>query len=286
MRFHPLAGRLLTLALALGAVLGCIRGVTADTRPHGEEASAPRSIVLASTTSTDNSGLYDVLLPAFTRDTGIVVRVIAVGTGRALSIASRGDADVLIVHDAASELEFVRAGYGVERKTFMYNDYVLVGPIAAAVEAGGVSETLRRIAQSGATFVSRGDDSGTHKKELSLWYEVLGGAPSGRIWYREVGAGMGTALNIANELGAYTLADRSTWVSFNNRANLKVIVENEPPLHNPYSVILVNPGRYPGVRFAAARVFSDWLTSERGFVHIRGFKVRGRQLFFPYLPRT
>ena len=271
MRFHSLA--CLILLASLGAAV------------HGE-VTTPRSIVLASTTSTDNSGLYDVLLPAFMRDTGIAVRVVAVGTGRALEIARRGDADALIVHDTESEIEFVRARYGIERKTFMYNDYMLVGPVADAVgiaQAGGIGKALRRIAQSGSVFVSRGDDSGTHKKERSLWREALSGdSPVGRGWYREVGAGMGAALNIANELGAYTLTDRSTWVSFNNRANLKIVVENEPPLYNPYSVILVNPARHPGVKSDEARIFSNWLTSEKGLSHIRDFKVRERQLFFTY----
>ena len=277
MRLHPLANVLLIFFFAAAAQLSS----------YGA-AAAPRSIVLTSTTSADNSGLYEALLPDFTRDTGIVVRVVAVGTGRALSIASRGDADVLIVHDVESELEFVRAGHGVGRRTFMYNDYVLVGPVsdaAGAAEAGGIIEALRRISGDAGTFVSRGDDSGTHKKELSLWHEALGDTPSGRGWYREVGAGMGAALNISNQLGAYTLSDRATWVSFSNRANLKIVVENEPPLNNPYSVIVVNPERHPGVRFEEARIFADWLTSEQGLSRIRDFRVRGQQLFFPY-PRS
>lgn len=282
MQFHSSASRLVTSAAGAAIVAaGLVAGAAV---PAGAEERA-RSIVLASTTSTDNSGLYEVLLPAFKRDTGIEVRVIAAGTGRALSIASRGDADVLVVHDEASELEFVRAGYGVDRRTFMYNDYVLVGSVADAAGvkgSSGVISAFRRIAQGGALFVSRGDDSGTHKKELSLWRSALDATPAGRGWYREVGRGMGATLNIANELGAYTLSDRSTWVSFNNRANLQVVLENDPPLHNPYSVILVNPGRHPGVRFHEARIFADWLTSRRSLALIRDFKVRGRQLFFTF----
>ncbi len=280
MRFHSSANRLVTIAAvvaAAGLVFGVVVAAAAEERA--------RSIVLASTTSTDNSGLYEVLLPAFKRDTGIEVRVIAVGTGRALNVASRGDADVLVVHDEASELEFVRAGYGVNRRTFMYNDYVLVGSIAdvgGVKGAGGVISAFRRIARSGALFVSRGDDSGTHKKEVSLWRSALGATPAGSDWYRDVGRGMGATLNIANELGAYTLSDRSTWVSFNNRANLQVVLENDPPLHNPYSVILVNPERHPGVRFHEARIFADWLTSRRSLALIRNFKVRGQQLFFTF----
>ena len=273
MRFYALAVFGLTLAAGV---------------PEGDDPAARgTAIVLASTTSTDNSGLYEVLLPAFTRDTGITVRVIAVGTGRALNIASRGDADVLIVHDEPSELEFVRAGHGVERNTFMYNDYILVGPlddVAAIGKAGSVTAALQRIAQEGVTFISRGDDSGTHRKELSLWRMALNAVPSSseQPWYREIGRGMGATLNMANELQAYTLSDRSTWVSFNNRAGLKIIIEHEPPLNNPYSVILVNPQRHPGVRFHQAKIFADWLASEKGLAYIRNFRVRGEQLFFTF----
>ena len=274
MRVYSFASILLTFSLV---------GMVSISAPvQGEE---PRqSILLASTTSTDNSGLYDFLLPAFTRETGIEVRVVALGTGRALNIASRGDADVLIVHDEPSELEFMRQGYGIRRDTFMFNDYVLVGPVgdAKCIKcAGSVAEALRAIFEAGTIFISRGDDSGTHKKELFLWRMALGEVPAAKSWYREVGEGMGATLTIANELGAYTLSDRSTWISFNNRNNLEIVVENEPPLHNPYSVILVNPAIHPGIRFEQARVFVDWLLSEKGLALIRNFKLRGQQLFFP-----
>ena len=250
-----------------------------------KEKPAQKTIILSSTTSIDNSGLYDFLLPVFTRDTGITVRVIAVGTGRALDIASRGDADVLIVHDEPSELAFMREGHGIDRKTFMFNDYVLVGPMTDGIvikEADTVDKVLKRILESGVTFISRGDDSGTHKKEQSLWYMTIGSVPVAQHWYREVGRGMGATLNIANELGAYTLSDRATWVSFNNRENLRVILENEPPLHNPYSVILVNSAAHPNVHFQESSIFVDWLTSEKSLSLIRSFKVRGEQIFFTF----
>ncbi len=274
MRIYSFAGILLIFSLVAAVSIGALA--------RGEERQ--QSILLASTTSTDHSGLYDFLLPTFTRETGIEVRVVSVGTGRALSIASRGDADVLIVHDEPSEVEFMRQGYGIRRDTFMFNDYVLVGPAGdpgGVRSAGGVAVTLQAIFKTGAPFISRGDDSGTHKKELFLWRMALGEVPIARSWYREVGEGMGAALTIANELGAYTLSDRSTWISFNHRDNLEIVVENEPPLHNPYSVILVNPAIHPEVRFEQARAFADWLLSEQGLSLIGSFRVRGQQLFFP-----
>jgi len=247
-------------------------------------AAATAAVTLASTTSTDNSGLYDYLLPKFTADTGIRVRVIAVGTGRALSIGRRGDADLLIVHDRESELEFVADGHGVARVPFMYNDYVLVGPRAdpgGLRAAGDVVHAMRLIARGRRPFISRGDDSGTHKKELQLW-RAAGLAPGAAdVWYREAGAGMGAVLNLANELVAYTLTDRSTWVSFNNRAALALLVENQPPLHNPYSAILVNPQKHPAVNHRAARRLVEWLTSRRGLDWIDNYRLRGVRLFHP-----
>ena len=245
-----------------------------------------KRIVLASTTSTDNSGLYDYLLPKFTAETGIKVDVVAVGTGRALKIAERGDADLLIVHDEQSELDFVNAGYGIERRTFMYNDYILVGPRQDSIgikrsPTTRIAQAMQMIAGNAATFISRGDDSGTHKKELSLW--ALSGVDlsASDIWYREVGAGMGATLNIANELYAYTLADRSTWISFNNRDNLVVVKENDPLLYNYYSIILVNPKRWPEINFREARRFYEWLLSPQTLMLIEAFRVKGVQLFYP-----
>ncbi len=247
-------------------------------------AACGATVTLASTTSTDHSGFYDYLLPKFTADTGIRVRVIAVGTGRALSIGRRGDADLLIVHDRESELEFVAEGHGVARIPFMYNDYVLVGPRGdpgGLRSANDVLDAMRLIARDRRLFVSRGDDSGTHKKELQLW-RAAGFVPgAGDAWYRESGAGMGAVLNLANELPAHTITDRSTWVSFNNRDSLVLLVENQPPLHNPYSVILVNPEKHPAVNHRDAGRLAKWLTSPRGLEWIGGFRVRGTQLFHP-----
>ena len=245
-----------------------------------------RRIVLASTTSTDNSGLYDYLLPKFTAETGIKVNVVAVGTGRALKIAEQGDADLLIVHDEQSELAFVNAGYGIDRSTFMYNDYILVGPEQDSIGIKNspttrIAQAMRTIAGNAAPFISRGDDSGTHKKELSLWAlaDIDVGKSAG--WYREVGAGMGAALNIANELSAYTLADRSTWISFNNRDNLVVVKENDPLLYNYYSVILVNPERWQEINYKDARRFYQWLLSPQTSALIESYRVKGVQLFYP-----
>ena len=245
-----------------------------------------RRIVLASTTSADNSGLYDYLLPRFTATTGIRVDVIAAGTGRALKIAEQGDADLLIVHDEQSELAFVNAGYGIDRCTFMYNDYVLVGAAADNLSISNtpttdIAQAMQIIATNAATFISRGDDSGTHKKELALWALAGVDITAADAWYREVGAGMGATLNIANELSAYTLADRSTWISFNNRDNLVIVKENDPLLYNYYSVILVNPKRWSKINSQDARSFYQWLLSPQSLALIKSFNIRGLQLFYP-----
>lgn len=251
----------------------------------GVDAHSSR-IVLASTTSADNSGLYDYLLPKFTAETGIEVAVIAVGTGQAIKIGERGDADVLVVHDPPSEEAFMQSGHGIERRTFMYNDYVLVGPKQdldrlRQYQDASISEVMEIIATNEKVFISRGDDSGTHKRELSLW-ELIGVTPHPvGSWYREAGAGMGAVLNIANELLAYTLSDRATWISFNNRRNLTIIKENVPPLYNPYSIMLVNPAKHSGVNHRAARQFSDWITSQTGLTWITQFRVKDVQLFYP-----
>ncbi|MBC6413525.1 MAG: substrate-binding domain-containing protein [Chromatiales bacterium] len=245
-----------------------------------------RRIVLASTTSADNSGLYDYLLPRFTATTGIRVDVIAAGTGRALKIAEQGDADLLIVHDEQSELAFVNSGYGIDRCTFMYNDYVLVGAAADNLSISNnpttdIAQAMQIIATNAATFISRGDDSGTHKKELALWALAGVDITAADAWYREVGAGMGATLNIANELSAYTLADRSTWISFNNRDNLVIVKENDPLLYNYYSVILVNPKRWSKINSQDARSFYQWLLSPQSLELIKSFNIRGLQLFYP-----
>ena len=238
-------------------------------------------ITLASTTSTENSGLYDALLPVFEAQTGIAVRVVAVGTGQALKLAENGDADLLIVHHRPSEDAFVAAGFGIERRDIMFNDYVLLGPgtnPADITKNMSVAEAFRAIAQSGSKFVSRGDDSGTHKKELEIW-TMSGAAPMGE-WYLDVGRGMGGALNVAAAVDAYILSDRATWTSFRNRGNLTLLFEGDPPLFNPYGAILVNPARHPHVKVDLAREFVDWLTSPDGQTAISSFEIDGQRLFF------
>lgn len=251
----------------------------------GAAADEPRPITVASTTSTENSGLFAWLLPEFTADTGIAVRVVAVGTGQAMRIAMNGDADVLFVHHPPSEERFVADGFGLTRHAVMHNDFVLVGPATDPAGIRGMTraaDALRGIAAARATFVSRGDDSGTHKKELALWQ--LAGVdprPHSGDWYRESGSGMGSTLNTASAMNAYTLADRATWSSFGNKGNLAILLEEDPPLHNPYSVIVVNPARHPHVHAAEAQAFVDWLVSARGQKLIAAFRVSGQPVFFP-----
>ncbi len=242
-------------------------------------------IILQSTTSTQNSGLLDYLLPKFTASTGIEVRVVAVGTGQALKNAANGDGDVLLVHAKKRELAFVAEGQGVMRCDVMYNDFVIVGPREDPAGIAGSRDALaalRRIAAAGAPFVSRGDDSGTHIRERALWRAAGIDPTSGaRGWYREVGAGMGATLNIAAGMNAYTLTDRASWVAFANKRNLKLLVEGDPRLFNQYGVILVNPKRHPSVRFAAAKAFRDWLVGAEGQAAIGSYRRAGQQLFFP-----
>ena len=246
-------------------------------------------ITLASTTSTDNSGLLDHIIPKFRNKTGIDVRVIAVGTGRALLLAERGDADLVLVHHKASEENFIEKGFGIERRDVMYNDYVLVGPKGDPANINSVikaDKALKLIYIHKHSFVSRGDDSGTHKKELELW--SLAGVDvqqhSGS-WYRETGASMGATLNIANAMNAYTLTDRGTWLSFKNRDELNLLFENDPPLFNQYGVILVNPERHEHIKYKEAKQFSEWLTSAEGQQSIADFSLEGQQLFFPNAQR-
>jgi tungstate transport system substrate-binding protein len=244
-----------------------------------------RFIVLQSTTSTQNSGLFDHILPVFEAKTGIGVRVVAVGTGQALKNARNGDGDAVLVHARDAELAFVREGWGVLRCDVMFNDFVLVGPKEDPAGISGLrdaAEALRRIAAARALFVSRGDDSGTHRKELALWREAgFDPAAARGTWYREAGAGMGATLNIAAGIGGYTLADRATWLAFGNRRDLVLLVEGDPRLFNPYGVVVVNPKRHPNVRFAEARAFRDWLVSEEGQAAIASFRIGGEQVFFP-----
>jgi tungstate transport system substrate-binding protein len=246
--------------------------------------AAERFITVASTTSTEQSGLFGHLLPVFTAKSGIEVRVVAVGTGQALRLGERGDADVVLVHDKASELKFVEAGYGVDRRDVMYNDFVLVGPKAdpAAVRSSGIEAALRRIAEAKTPFASRGDDSGTHKAELRLWRAAGVDPKAGDgAWYRETGSGMGPTLNTAAGMDAYTLTDRGTWLSFKNRQNLEILVQGDDKLFNQYGVMLVNPARHPHVKERDARAFMDWLTGAQGQRTIAEYRIDGERLFFP-----
>ena len=242
-------------------------------------------IIVQSTTSTQNSGLLDTLIPTFKAKSGIDVRVVAVGTGQAIRNASNGDGDVLLVHAKPAEEKFVAEGHGVKRFDLMYNDFVIVGPAKDPAGIAGtkdVTDALRKIAEAGAVFASRGDDSGTHKKEISLW-KTASLDPTGQSggWYRETGSGMGATLNAAVGMSAYTMTDRATWISFRNKADFKIMVEGEARLFNQYGVILVNPERHPGVRAKSGQRFIDWLLSKEGQNAIREYKVDGQQLFFP-----
>lgn len=250
------------------------------------------TITVASTTSTDQSGLFGYILPIFEKDTGVKVRVVALGTGQALDTARRGDADIAFVHDKAAEEKFVAEGYGVERKEVMYNDFILVGPKSDPAKVAGkdIQEGLRRIAALDISvrppFVSRGDKSGTHAAELRYWKSA--GIDLDAIkgfWYRDSGLGMGPALNMASSMGAYVLADRGTWLSFKNRSDLGVLIEGDTRLFNQYGVILVNPAKHPHIKKIEAQRFIDWLVSAKGQKSIADYKISGEQLFFPNAKR-
>lgn len=243
------------------------------------------SIVVQSTTSTANSGLYDHLLPMFWQDTGITVHVVAVGTGQAIKNARNCDGDVLLVHAKSDEEKFVTEGYGLSRHDVMYNDFVFVGPpVDKASIAGGKSavEALSRIASSRAKFASRGDNSGTHKKEMELWKQTrTDPTRQSGGWYLETGSGMGATLNTAVGIGAYTLTDRATWISFNNKQDYRIQVEGDDNLFNQYGIIMVNPTRCSQVKLEAAQKFVDWMLSEKGQSAIAAYQLDGQQLFFP-----
>lgn len=244
-----------------------------------------RTITVASTTSTEQSGLFGHILPIFTRETGISVRVVALGTGQALDVGRRGDADVLFVHDRVAEQRFVAEGYGGPRHHVMYNDFVIVGPAADPAHVAGTTDTvaaLRRIAETKSPFISRGDRSGTNAAELRLWAAAGIDPVQGRgQWYREVGQGMGPALNTAAAQNAYILTDRGTWLNFRNRQDLRIVVEGDARLFNQYGVMLVNPQRHPHVKVADGQRFIDWLISPAGQAAIASYKINGEQLFFP-----
>ena len=255
-------------------------------------ASAPASqagerfITLASTTSTDNSGLFRYLLPKFTARTGITVRVVAVGTGAALRLGARGDADLVLVHAPDQEKQFVAAGHGIGRLPVMHNDFVFVGPRSDPAHIIGLrhaTEVLRRLYQAKTAFASRGDKSGTHSKERALW-RVADLSPqnfSGR-WYLETGSGMGATLNFAAAREAYTLADRATWLAFRNKGDLVLLADGDALLANPYGVIVINPVKHPGVKDRDANAFARWLTAQEGQKAIAAFRIDGQQVFFPY----
>ena len=239
-------------------------------------------ITVASTTSTENSGLFGHILPIFTAATGIEVRVVSQGTGQALETGRRGDADVVFVHARAQEETFVAEGYGVQRFDVMYNDFVIVGPAddpAGLKQAPDAAAAMAAIAGTGASFASRGDDSGTHVAEKALW-KAAGVEPAGG-WYLSTGSGMGATLNTAAQVPAYALTDRGTWLSFQNRGPLEIVFQGDPVLFNPYGIILVNPERHPHVKAAQGQAFIDWIVSEAGQAAIADFKVGGEQLFFP-----
>ena len=262
--------RLACLALALACAPGAL---------------AQRFITVASTTSTEQSGLFKHLLPIFKQKTGIEVRVVALGTGQALDLARRGDADVVFVHAKSAEEEFLREGHGVRRFPVMYNDFVIVGPKSdPAGVAGGADApvALRKIKNASAAFVSRGDRSGTHIAEVNLW--TMAGidiAKEKGSWYRETGQGMGPALNTASAMNAYLLSDRATWLAFQNRGELAVLVEGDKRLMNQYGVMLVNPEKHPSVKRADGQAFVDWVLSPEGQSAIAAYRIGGEQLFFP-----
>lgn len=261
-------------------------GGLAASEPISADDSDATTIVLATTTSTENSGLLEYLFPEFETATGIVVRVVSVGTGQALRIGRDGDADVLLVHDRRAEDEFVIQGYGSERRDVMYNDFVIVGPADDPAAVRGVQDAaaaVATIAQQSVPFVSRGDDSGTHKSERRLWASAALGPweTASGDWYIEAGAGMGQTLNVAVGMGAYVLVDRGTWLSFRNKGDLEVLVEGDARLFNPYGVVLINPARHAHVKADAARRFADWITGSAGQAMISSFRVAGELLFIP-----
>ena len=264
------AFRRLTLAAALGTALLASAGAMAQ------------SIVVASTTSTEQSGLFSYLLPEFKKASGIDVKVVALGTGQAIDMARRGDADVLFVHDKVAEEKFVADGFAAKRQEVMYNDFVLIGPKAdpAATKGSDIVTAMKKVATANAPFISRGDKSGTHAAELRFWKMTDTDANKG-TGYKECGCGMGPALNIASSAGGYVLADRGTWLNFKNRADLAVLVEGDKRLFNQYGVMLVSAAKHPQVKTAEGQKFVDWVTGPAGQAAIAGYKIGGEPLFFP-----
>ena len=265
------------LSFAFAVLFGAVAGFT-------PASAQDRSIVVASTTSTQDSGLFGYLLPIFKAKANIDVKVIAQGTGQALDTARRGDADVVFVHAKAQEEKFLAEGFAVKRFDVMYNDFVLVGPKSdpAGVRGKDIATALKTIAAKAAPFVSRGDKSGTHSAELALWQQAgIDISATKGPWYREIGQGMGAALNTAGAMNAYVLSDRGTWISFRNRGDLEISVEGDRRLFNQYGVMLVNPAKFPSVKQDLGQRFVDWLISGEGQQAIAGYKIGGEQLFFP-----
>ena len=273
--------RRVVLAMLWGATLGGGAGVAGVA---GVAMAQEQSIVMASTTSTEQSGLFAHLLPAFSKASGIVVKVVAQGTGQALDMGRRGDADVLFVHDQPAEEKFVAEGWGLKRTAVMYNDFVLVGPATdpAGVKGKDIVAALAKLGTGTANFVSRGDKSGTHAAELRYWKAAGIDTPAVKFaGYKECGCGMGPALNIASSTDGYALTDRGTWLSFKNRAALVVLVEGDQRLFNQYGVIVVNPAKHPHTKAALAQAFADWVVSAPGQATLAAYKIGGEQLFFP-----
>ncbi len=264
------AFRRLTLVAALGTALLASAGAMAQ------------SIVVASTTSTEQSGLFSYLLPEFKKASGIDVKVVALGTGQAIDMARRGDADVLFVHDKVAEEKFVADGFAAKRQEVMYNDFVLIGPKAdpAGTKGNDIVAAMKKVATANAPFISRGDKSGTHAAELRFWKMTDTDANKG-TGYKECGCGMGPALNIGSSAGGYVLADRGTWLNFKNRGDLVVLVEGDKRLFNQYGVMLVSAAKHPQVKTAEGQKFVDWVTGPAGQAAIAGYKIGGEQLFFP-----
>jgi tungstate transport system substrate-binding protein len=246
-----------------------------------------RFITLSSTTSTQDSGLFGHILPVFRATTGIAVHVVAVGTGKALAIGERGDADALLIHDYIGENKFVADGYGIDRRHVMYNDFIIVGPNTDPAGIRGFNnarKALIQIAAAEAPFTSRGDDSGTNRLELRLWKSAAIQPDPHSGWYRDLGQGMGPTLNSAAAMNAYTLTDRATWASFKNRQSLEILIQGDPALFNSYCSILVNPARWPKVKINDARIWHEWLTSKSGLDAITSYKIDGQEVFFPPRP--
>jgi tungstate transport system substrate-binding protein len=269
--FRALAKRMIAQAATVFVVSSLAAG-----------AAVAQNIVMASTTSTEQSGLFGYLLPEFKRASGIDIKVVALGTGQAIDMGRRGDADVLFVHDQVAEEKFVSDGFSTKRLPVMYNDFVLIGPKSdpAAAKGKDITEALKKLSSANAAFVSRGDKSGTHAAELRFWMQAAMADKKGS-GYKECGCGMGPALNIASSTGAYVLADRATWLNFKNRADLAILVEGDSKLFNQYGVMAINPAKHPHVKASDAQKFVDWVVSPAGQSSIAGYKIGGEQLFFP-----